>query len=253
MNPDNKDISPPGNPEVQYDAIEKEYSKCAEMDPSKRYVQYPSALRLLGELDDQKVLDIGCGDGFFTRQLAHRGAKVTGYDNSAKQIAKAADAEKSEPAGISYEVADPKSFAKNAEYDKAVSVLVLLYAEGRNGLKDFFSSAHKHLKDGSEFVSITFNPNYKRLGEAVYNRRFSKTKDGEMKVEFLDSDKNTTFSASFFDLSSEDYEAATKEAGFSEFRWKNLQIEETGKKAMGEKFWEGYEEDCPYIGLVAKK
>lgn len=253
MNPDKKQIEQFTEEKSQYDKIEKEYSALAEVDPSKKYVQYPSALRLLGEIENKSILDIGCGDGIFSRQLAHHGAKVAGYDISGKQISKAQEAEKAEQLDINYEVADPKTFVKDAEFDKAVSVLVLLYAKDKDDLKNFFLSAFNHLKDGSEFVSITFNPDFKRLDKTAYNRRFSKDGGGQMKVEFFNKNKEQTFSASFSDFSVQDHEDAAKEAGFKEILWEKLKIEEAGKNELGEDFWDEYEEDCPYIGLVVKK
>lgn len=240
-------------PEAQYDDIAKEYSDLAEIDPSKKYVQYPAALKLLGEIKEKDILDIGCGDGIFTRQLARNGARVVGYDISDKQIEKANKMEMIEKNSIDFEIAGPETFSRDMKFDKAVSVLVLLYANSRKELKEFFLSAYKHLKDNTEFALITYNPNFKRLGNTAYNRKFSKTDNGEMKVEFFNNKNKQNFSALFSDFSIQDYENAAEEAGFKELRWENLKVEEEGKNKMGEEFWSGYEEDCPYIGLVAKK
>jgi 2-polyprenyl-3-methyl-5-hydroxy-6-metoxy-1,4-benzoquinol methylase len=50
------------------------------------------------------VLDLGCGQGFFTRHLARRGARVTGIDLSEGQLAFARGHETQEPLGIRYEL-----------------------------------------------------------------------------------------------------------------------------------------------------
>jgi ubiquinone/menaquinone biosynthesis C-methylase UbiE len=43
---------------------------------------FRNIVRKLGVQPDQKVLDVGCGDGFFTRLLAESGGHVIGLDNS---------------------------------------------------------------------------------------------------------------------------------------------------------------------------
>jgi len=49
--------------------------------------QIPEAqVRALGELDGREVLELGCGAGQFGLSLVRQGARVTGIDNSAKQL-----------------------------------------------------------------------------------------------------------------------------------------------------------------------
>jgi SAM-dependent methyltransferase len=45
-----------------------------------------SELHALGELDGRDVLELGCGAGQFGLSLVRQGARVTGIDNSAKQL-----------------------------------------------------------------------------------------------------------------------------------------------------------------------
>src|SRR5438034_418000 len=46
-------------------------------------------LELLGDLAGREVLDAACGEGYFSRVLAARGARVTGLDLSPRLIAMA--------------------------------------------------------------------------------------------------------------------------------------------------------------------
>lgn len=48
-----------------------------------------AVLSALGPVTDHTVLDGGCGEGYLSRELAHRGALVTGLDASASLIAAA--------------------------------------------------------------------------------------------------------------------------------------------------------------------
>lgn len=239
---------------AQYDAvISREYTNLVETDPQKRFVQYPSALRLLGDVSGQSVLDVGCGSGLFDRELAARGAIVVGYDVSAEQVALAQKAQQEEPMNIQYSVSDPSEFKTEKKFDKAVSVLVLHYAHDKHHLEQFFSSTSQALKDGGEFVCILVNPQFKRLGEVLYSRRFIKLGDGKMKADFFDRNQVQSFSVDFSDFSIDDYEQAAIGGGFKSVEWKPLKVEETGMQEMGQEYWKGFEDDCLYVGFVAHK
>src|SRR5262245_59602595 len=60
-----------------------------------------AACEPVGGLD---ALDLGCGQGYFARELARRGARVVGIDLSDKMIAHARAHEQREPLGITYQV-----------------------------------------------------------------------------------------------------------------------------------------------------
>jgi 2-polyprenyl-3-methyl-5-hydroxy-6-metoxy-1,4-benzoquinol methylase len=69
----------------------------------------PAGLGLLGLLPDARglsVLDLACGQGRVSRELARRGANVVGLDISAAALAVARRSEANEPLGIRYLEAD---------------------------------------------------------------------------------------------------------------------------------------------------
>jgi ubiquinone/menaquinone biosynthesis C-methylase UbiE len=72
----------------------------------------PAAEALLSFLPDVyglAVLDLACGQGRVSRELARRGARVMGVDVSAALLQKARAQEELEPLGILYEEADVSS------------------------------------------------------------------------------------------------------------------------------------------------
>jgi len=59
-------------------------------------------LRLAGEVSGMRLLDVACGQGRVARELARRGARVTGLDISAAMLVKARALEHAHPLGIGY-------------------------------------------------------------------------------------------------------------------------------------------------------
>lgn len=236
--------------ESQYDTTSAGYREIVKEDLPISQVQQPEAIRLLGEVSGKSVLDVGCGEGKFLRTLAKLGAKCIGYDASLAQITAAKEIEKAEPLGIAYIQSEAKDFTYPTKFDLASSTLVLLHAHDREDLQGFFQSTFNALKDSGKFVSITYNPEYHGLGEVRYNRRFTKIDNNEIQVDFFKDGEDGTFtSAVFGNLSKEDYEVAAKNAGFNHFEWVMMQIHGDSQ----DKFWNGFLEDCPYIGFVAYK
>ena len=104
--------------EARYDAVADFYISGFDSadDPASL-----ALLELLGPVAGLRVLDVACGHGRITRELARRGADVTGIDISAGLISKARETEQNEPLGIRYIHADVTTSAAlgNAEFDAA--------------------------------------------------------------------------------------------------------------------------------------
>jgi 2-polyprenyl-3-methyl-5-hydroxy-6-metoxy-1,4-benzoquinol methylase len=65
-------------------------------------VHGPALLETCGDVTGLKVLDLGCGQGYFSRRLALKGARVIGVDIAEKQIEFARKHEQEKPLGIGY-------------------------------------------------------------------------------------------------------------------------------------------------------
>ena len=66
----------------------------------------PALLDACGPLDGLRVLDLGCGTGYFSRLLAGGGAKVVGIDMSGEMVGLANRYEEDSPLGIEYRILD---------------------------------------------------------------------------------------------------------------------------------------------------
>ena len=88
----------------------------------------PAFFEFVGDVSGQTLLDAACGEGYNTRLLAQRGARMTGVDISAKMIELARAAEQRRPLGLAYEVAsisDLSCFAGET-FDGVVSTMALM-------------------------------------------------------------------------------------------------------------------------------
>ncbi|MSQ21696.1 MAG: methyltransferase domain-containing protein [Dehalococcoidia bacterium] len=95
----------------------------------------PTVLRVLEAVDGQRVEDLDCGNGALARQLARRGAEVTGIDASARMTTLAERREASNPLGIRYHTsgATQLSILGDASFEAVVCNMGLMdipYAEG---------------------------------------------------------------------------------------------------------------------------
>src|SRR5690242_20823466 len=71
---------------TDYDRIAEEYRE-AKRQPWRLHVECFTLCELVGTLRGESVLDLACGEGFYSRVLRRRGAgRVVGVDQSARMI-----------------------------------------------------------------------------------------------------------------------------------------------------------------------
>lgn len=92
------------DPAAAWDAGAEAYIHFIESgaDYYRHLVHGPALLCACGGVRGATALDIGCGQGYFTRLLAGAGASVTGVDLSARLVARARELEQGSPLGVEY-------------------------------------------------------------------------------------------------------------------------------------------------------
>ena len=111
----------------------------------------PAAFELIGNVAGLTVLDLACGEGYNTRILAGKKAKVTGIDFSSKMIEFAKQEEEKEKLGICYKVmnaTDLREFSNN-QFNLATCFMSL------QDVQDFEKAileVARVLKNGGRFV-----------------------------------------------------------------------------------------------------
>ena len=95
----------------------------------------PGMLRLIGSVKGLEVLDIACGEGYNTRILARKGAKVTGVDLSRKLLKHAKSQEKMDQLGIRYYISNSADLSRfpAKRFDVVTCFMALMDIEDYQG------------------------------------------------------------------------------------------------------------------------
>ncbi len=118
------------DPAAAWDAAAEAWDDFVEtgLDFWRTDVHGPPLLAACGVVAGTRALDLGCGQGWFSRQLAERGARVIGIDLSSAQIANARRHEAARPLGITYHLLDAASIADRwpaASFDLVTACMAL--------------------------------------------------------------------------------------------------------------------------------
>lgn len=104
----------------------------------------------------KKGLDIGCGSGYFTRQLYKAGYDVTGVDCSARMLSAAQETGVNEGLSIPYILGDITALKATERVDFAVAINDCLNYVPQEKLLTAFKKVHSALKkDGLFFFDVS--------------------------------------------------------------------------------------------------
>lgn len=141
---------------TQYDSIASQYQKIKEM-PIYQVIAH-TLMVYVGDVTGKSVLDLACGDGFFTRQLKEGGAsRVVGVDISAEQLKLAKAHEIANPLGIKYIQSAVQALDKLGEFDLVIAGFLLNYAPNKAELLKMCQVIYVNLKAGQRFVTLNNN------------------------------------------------------------------------------------------------
>jgi toxoflavin synthase len=239
---------------TNYDPIAEQYKR-AKQQPWRVHVEAFTLLTLIGNPAGKAVIDIACGEGFYTRIIRQRGAaKVTGVDLSEKMIELARASEAQQRLGIDYIVGDGRDLAVAADYDLAVAAYFLNYAHDRAELNAMCQGVARCLKPGGRFVTVNSSPacdfsaapSYRKYGfETSVVGRFREgapvtwtfyLEDGPFEIE------------NYF-LAVDLHEEALGAAGFRDIRWHQPMLSPEGHSAYGRDYWSDLLSHSPLIFL----
>lgn len=236
---------------TNYDPIAEQYKR-SKQTPWRAHLECYTLLNLVGDVSGLDVLDVACGEGFYTRLLKHRGAgRVTGVDLSEGMISLARRQEEAGPLGIDYQIGDGRDLRLDQKYDVAVAAYLLNYAPDRQELAAMCRSIARSLKPGGRFVTVNSNPACDFRTAPSYRAYGFETRLEErppLPVNVADGTPITwTFYLGNEEFSIENYflpvalhEQTLKEAEFRTITWHAPSLAPEGACELGADFWKPF-------------
>ncbi len=239
---------------AQYDAIAREYQRTKE-SPLRRHIEAFSFFQMLGDVAGLAVLDLACGEGFYTRRLKRAGAvTATGVDISAAMIALAQASESANPLGIEYFCSDVAELPDLGHFDVVSAAYLLHYAPDKINLRAMCTRIANQLKPGGHFVCINENPgqpvdDYAGYTQYGFNKSVQEPRQEGSAITYsmVSGRKMIHFDAYYYCRAT--YESALRAAGFNKISWRPLELAPEGIAECGEDYWQEYLGNPPVIGL----
>jgi ubiquinone/menaquinone biosynthesis C-methylase UbiE len=122
----------------------------------------PAVIELCEPIKSCSVLDLGCGEGYCSRQLKLRGAaSILGIDLSDAMIEAARGEESREPLGITYQQGDASALQsmQDASFDRILAVFLFNYTTLEQTGR-CLQHVRRLLKPGGRFVFAVPHPSF---------------------------------------------------------------------------------------------
>lgn len=119
-------------------------------------VVIPKALDLLQPVESEHILDIGCGQGVFTRAMASCGAITTGIDLAPSLIAKAK--KYPSPSRIRYYARDAANLEGLGNFNAITAILCI---QNMPHLAEISLACARHLKPGGRMLWVLNHPAFR--------------------------------------------------------------------------------------------
>jgi toxoflavin synthase len=243
---------------TDYDTISEEYKRSKQM-PWREHVERSTLFELIGDLKDKDVLDLACGEGFYTRLIKRAGAaRVVSVDISAGMIDLARQEETRQLLGIDYVVQDAKKADFGESSDLVVAAYLLNYASSKEELLEMCRSVARNLKPGCRFVTVNAN--------SELSPEFNETsrKYGMIRVSPLELREGTpyqwrnfqddrSFDITNYYLSTATHEWALHAAGFTDICWHAPHLSSAAEAEQGKEFWREFLEHPRIVFIECKR
>ncbi|MBB5039890.1 class I SAM-dependent methyltransferase [Prosthecobacter dejongeii] len=204
-------------------------------------VVIPQSLALLKPQKGERILDLGCGQGVFSRAMADKGAQVTGVDAAPTLIVKARTYPSRTP--IRYYDRDAAQLNGLGEFDAASAILCL---QNMEHLDTVIAATATVLKPGGRMLWVLNHPAFR------IPRQSSWGNEEDRKIQYrrvdaysstlgipilmhpgkADSESTVSFHRSFETLCSSGFKAGLTMAGLGE--WYSHKESQPGPRARAE-------------------
>jgi len=140
---------------ASYNEIASDYARQQDLKPWNVYFERPAVLSFLPELKGKRILDAGCGPGFYSNYMIEQGAQVTAIDFNEEFVRLTEERTGHRVRALQADLAEPLAFASDASFDLVVCILVLHYLQDwLPTLREF----HRVLTPEGQLVFSTHHP-----------------------------------------------------------------------------------------------
>ena len=204
-------------------------------------VVIPGALELLNVQRGERLLDLGCGQGVFSRALAQKGGEVTGLDASPTLIKKAKTYPVRPP--IRYLARDAAHLADLGEFDPISAILCV---QNMEKIAEVTAAAAKALKPGGRMIWVVNHPAFRIPRQTAWGfdepRKLQYRRvdaySGELSIPIVmhpgkhDSESTVSFHRSFARLTQPGFASGLVLGGLEE--WHSHKESQPGPRARAE-------------------
>lgn len=213
----------------------------SDTDTYHAKVILPNLLRLIDPKKGLSVLEIGCGEGFFARELAREGSDVTACDISKELVAIG----KRKGGGVTYRVskAQDLAWAHTQSFDVVLAVLTL---QNMEQLDRVFLEVARVLKKNGRFIFVLNHPVIRapKMSEWGYDekmnvqyRKLHKYLSAQKTTIDMHPGKQSKSVTYSFHRSLQEYMKLLRNAGFAITRleeWISHRVSEQGPRKKAE-------------------
>jgi len=165
---------------LSWDKVGKEWCEFAQTGDFRIHFIMPYTMEQLKDVSGKKILDIGCGDGGYSRALAHNGATLTSVDCSSDSIDFAKQKAIEKGLNITHHVRNSNDLydIDDSTFDIVLCSMMLMDCEDFDGTVREIKRVLK--KNGKIFISV-LHPCFN--GKEI---RWSKDDEGNTEVKVKD-------------------------------------------------------------------
>jgi 2-polyprenyl-6-hydroxyphenyl methylase/3-demethylubiquinone-9 3-methyltransferase len=113
--------------ERNYEEFAERYARVAETKVHNAHYDRPNTLSMLPDVADRRVLDAGCGPGFYAEELIARGADLVAFDVTPAFVEMTRRRIGTSGRVLQADLTQPLEFAQDHEFDLVLCPLVLDY------------------------------------------------------------------------------------------------------------------------------
>jgi ubiquinone/menaquinone biosynthesis C-methylase UbiE len=239
---------------TDYDLIAEQYKR-SKQSPWRTYIEKYTLLELLGDVRGRSILDLACGEGYYSRIFKSLGARrVVGVDLSTKMIGLALASERE--SGVEYVVGDAITYQPDEPFDIVVAAYLLNYADTQEKLLAMCRAVSRSLRPRGRFVTVNNNPaQAPHRFAATRKYGFVKSASEQLRagtpITYTVFQEGGSFTFDNYYLSLDTHDQALAAAGLRDVEWIMPRLSPQWKDDPA--FWDDFFDDPSVIFLQCRK